>query len=39
MTYGRPSTIHEDYVQLELPVAIQGDLGESKSVAFFTATM
>lgn len=39
MTYGRPSTIPEDYVLLELPVVIAGDFDESGSVSFFSATM
>lgn len=39
MTYGRPSTIPEEHIQLELPAVISEDLDESRSVAFFSATM
>ncbi|KAH7117434.1 c6 zinc finger domain-containing protein [Dactylonectria macrodidyma] len=39
MTYGRPSTVPEDYIHMDLPVSITGNAGEARSVAFFNATI
>lgn len=47
MTFGRPPTIPESYVQLELPVpyamvqqpAALVEKGESLSIAFYNGTM
>ncbi|KAJ3546805.1 hypothetical protein NM208_g1825 [Fusarium decemcellulare] len=39
MTYGRPSTISEDYVRLDLPTPVIGDATEDISVAFYNATI
>lgn len=39
MTFGRPSTIPEDYVRLPLPAIMPGDGDDGRGITFFNATM